>query len=59
MSDTYDELKAKIHEIEEDVSKFYEKQNKAAGTRIRKTMQDVKALAQQVRTDIQEKKADM
>ncbi len=59
MSDTYEELKAKISEIEEDVTKFYEKENKAAGTRIRKAMQEVKALAQKVRTDIQEKKADM
>ncbi len=59
MSAIYEELKAKIHEIEEDVSKFYEKENKAAGTRIRKAMQEVKALAQKVRTDIQEKKADM
>ena len=59
MSAIYEELKAKIHEIEEDVTKFYEKENKAAGTRIRKAMQEVKALAQKVRTDIQEKKADM
>ena len=59
MSAIYEELKAKIHEVEEDVHKFYEKENKAAGTRIRKAMQEVKALAQKVRTDIQEKKADM
>ncbi len=59
MSAIYEELKAKIHEIEEDVKKFYEKENKAAGTRIRKAMQEVKTLAQKVRTDIQEKKADM
>ncbi len=59
MSAIYEELKAKVHEIEEDVQKFYEKENKAAGTRIRKAMQEVKALAQKVRTDIQEKKADM
>ena len=59
MSATYEELKAKINEIEEDVKKFYEKENKAAGTRIRKAMQEVKALAQKVRVDIQEKKADI
>ena len=59
MSAIYEELKAKVHEIEEDVKKFYEKENKAAGTRIRKAMQDVKKLAQAVRTDIQEKKANM
>ena len=59
MSAIYEELVAKVHEIEEDVKKFYEKENKAAGTRIRKAMQEVKGLAQQVRTDIQEKKAGM
>ena len=59
MSAIYEELVAKVHEIEEDVKKFYDKENKAAGTRIRKAMQEVKALAQQVRTDIQEKKSNM
>ena len=59
MSAIYEELKAKVHEIEEDVKKFYEKENKAAGTRIRKAMQEVKSLAQKVRTDIQEKKSSM
>ena len=59
MSAIYEELVAKVHEIEEDVKKFYDKENKAAGTRIRKVMQEVKALAQQVRTDIQEKKSNM
>ena len=41
----YEDLKAKVHEIEEDVQKFYDKGNNAAGTRIRKAMQEVKALA--------------
>ena len=59
MSAIYEALVAKVHEIEEDVKKFYEKENKAAGTRIRKAMQEVKGLAQQVRADIQEKKANM
>ncbi len=56
MSDLYEALKAKIHEIEEDVNKFYEKGNNAAGTRIRKAMQEVKRLAQDVRKDIQDRK---
>ena len=50
----YDDLKAKVDEIEEDVGKFYDKGNNAAGTRIRKAMQEVKALAQGIRKEVQE-----
>ena len=39
----------------EDVEKF-EDGNKSAGTRIRKNMQDVKNLAQQIRVEVQEMK---
>ncbi len=52
----YEDLKAKIDEIEEDVGKFYDKGNNAAGTRIRKAMQEVKALAQDIRKEVQERK---
>ncbi len=52
----YEDLKAKVHEIEEDVQKFYDKGNNAAGTRIRKAMQEVKALAQDIRKEVQERK---
>ena len=38
-----------------DVEKF-EDGNKSAGTRIRKTMQEVKNLAQQIRVEVQEMK---
>ena len=51
-------LKANQIELEkgiEDVEKF-EDGNKSAGTRIRKNMQDVKSLAQQVRVEVQEMK---
>jgi len=39
--------------MEDDFSKFYEKQNKAAGTRIRKGMQDLKTVAQDIRLKVQ------
>ncbi len=52
----YEDLKAKVHEIEEDVGKFFEKGNNAAGTRIRKAMQEVKAAAQGIRQEVQERK---
>ncbi len=54
----YAQLKKMVLEIEEDFEKFYDKSNKAAGTRARKAMQDVKVLAQDIRKEIQEKKND-
>lgn len=44
-----------LNSIKEDATKFFEKGNKAAGTRVRKAMQEVKALAQAVRTEVSEK----
>lgn len=52
----YSELKSFVDELEEDFSKFYEKSNKAAGTRVRKAMQDLKRLAQDIRVEVQDKK---
>lgn len=52
----YAALKSLVLSIEEDFQKFYDKQNKAAGTRARKAMQDVKVLAQDIRKEIQEMK---
>lgn len=50
----FTELKTLIATIEEDATKFYEKENKAAGVRLRKALQDVKALAQAVRVHVGE-----
>lgn len=52
----FDELTNFVAELEGDFEKFYDKGNKAAGTRVRKAMQDLKALAQDIRVEIQEKK---
>ncbi|MEM8901324.1 MAG: histone H1 [Bacteroidota bacterium] len=52
----YVKLKQIILDAEEDFSKFFEKDNKAAGTRARKAMQEVKNLAQEIRKDIQSMK---
>ena len=54
----YKSLKDLVVAIEEDFAKFYEKGNKAAGTRARKAMQDVKNYAQDIRKEIQERKND-
>ncbi len=54
--DKFTELESLIANMKDDVAKFYEKSNKAAGIRVRKTLQDVKALAQAIRIDISEQK---
>lgn len=50
----FEELKNLILGLEEDVDKFYDKKNQAAGTRIRKGMQDLKGLAQEIRIEVQD-----
>ena len=52
----FEELKALIASIEVDAEKFYSKGNSAAGTRVRKGMQDLKNLAQEIRTEVQDLK---
>lgn len=52
----FNELKTLVATLEEDATKFYEKQNKAAGLRLRKGLQDVKAAAQAVRLHVAETK---
>jgi hypothetical protein len=49
-------LKELIASAEVDASKFFEKGNSAAGTRLRNTMQQFKVVAQEVRTAVTEKK---
>ena len=52
----FKKLKNLLSESEEDFTKFFEKGNSAAGTRIRKCMQDLKTLAQETRLEVQERK---
>ncbi|HHP7236981.1 histone H1 [Longibacter sp.] len=54
----YEELTNTVKEAEEDLMKFYEKGNKAAGTRARKSMMELKKLAHEIRQEIQEIKND-
>jgi len=49
----YEKLVETLQNTDKDVYKFYEKGNSSAGTRIRKAMQEVKRLAQELRVDIQ------
>ncbi len=52
----FNEIKELIMGLEGDFEKFYEKNNQAAGTRVRKGMQDLKTLAQDIRKEVQDKK---
>jgi len=50
----FDELSGILEESKEDLMKFYEKGNKAAGTRARKAMMSLKKLAHEIRQEIQD-----
>lgn len=52
----FNEIKDLVMSLESDFDKFYEKGNNAAGTRVRKGMQELKNLAQEIRVEVQDKK---
>ena len=52
----FDSLYNHVKGLEEDFTRFYEKGNKTAGTRIRSGMQELKELAQKIRVDVQNRK---
>lgn len=52
MQELLDQIQEELVAIQEDAAKFNEKGNKAAGTRVRKAMQTVKGLAQDVRVAV-------
>ena len=51
----FDSLQDVVNDCQTDVIKFVEGNN-SAGTRVRKAMQNVKALAQEVRIEVQDQK---
>ena len=51
----FDSLQDVINDCQTDVTKFVEGNN-SAGTRVRKAMQAVKSLAQEVRVEVQDQK---
>jgi len=51
----FDDLQDAVNDCQSDVTKFVEGNN-SAGTRVRKAMQAVKALAQEVRVEVQNQK---
>ncbi len=49
----FEDVKNLVMGLEADFDKFYNKGNQAAGTRIRKGMQDLKNMAQAIRAEVQ------
>ncbi len=52
----FTEVKDLVMSLEEDFNKFYTNNNKAAGTRVRNGMQEIKKLAQDIRAEVTELK---
>lgn len=50
----YEALLKLVEDSKKDFEAFYNKNNQAAGTRVRKAMQNVKNLAQDIRFGVQE-----
>lgn len=49
-------IDGKKYNLKDDFEKFFVKGNRTAGTRIRRMMQELKKLSQEVRNDVQEYK---
>jgi hypothetical protein len=49
----YGQVRGLVESLESDFEKFYDKGNQAAGTRVRKGMQELKNLSQQIRVEVQ------
>ena len=47
-------LQELVSSLESDFDKFYDKGNSAAGTRVRKGMQELKNMAQDIRKEVQD-----
>ena len=56
MSEKYQAMIEFLQSLESDVSKFYEKGQAAAGTRVRKGLSELKKLAQEMRNEVQDLK---
>jgi hypothetical protein len=52
----FSKVKELLASVEADAEKFYNAGNNAAGTRVRKAMQDLKVLAQEIRSEVTDKK---
>ena len=55
LSTLFDDLQDVVNDCQTDLTKFVDGNN-SAGTRVRKAMQTIKSLAQEVRVEVQEQK---
>jgi len=55
LNSLFDELQDAVNDCQTDLTKFVDGNN-SAGTRVRKAMQTIKSLAQEVRIEVQEQK---
>ena len=55
LNSLFDELQDTVNDCQTDVTNFIDGYN-SAGTRVRKAMQAIKALAQEVRIEVQDQK---
>jgi len=55
LNSLFDNLQNAVNDCQTDVTKFVDGNN-SAGTRVRKAMQAIKALAQDVRVEVQDQK---
>ncbi len=54
----YQELLDLVKSFEKDFEKFFEKNNKTAGVRVRKHMQELRKFAQEIRGEVQDRKEE-
>jgi hypothetical protein len=52
----FETIKSMLDAMQSDFEKFYDKGNNAAGTRVRKGLQDLKNKCQEIRLDVQNRK---
>ena len=55
LNSLFDDLQDTVNDCQTDLTKFVDGNN-SAGTRVRKAMQIIKSLAQEVRVEVQEQK---
>lgn len=53
------EIEGKVYNLKEDFEKFFIKGNLTAGRRIRRVMQEIKKVSQEVRNDVQKYKINI
>ena len=55
LNSLFDDLQDTVNDCQADLTKFVDGNN-SAGTRVRKAMQTIKAIAQEVRVEVQDQK---